>query len=322
MTLHRRHFLQTVAAAALPSAWTLSRAAAALPGEILDPHQHLWDLNKLRMSWLSGASEVLRKSYGLKEYAEATEGLPVRALYMEVDVDEADLDTETAEVRRICLEGNSQTLAAIVGGRPASEKFEDYLKRHEEGGVIKGVREVLHSRARPRGFCLEEPFVRGIRVLGRLGLTFDLCMRAKELGDAEQLAAQCPETQFILDHCGNVDLKAFMKAPPKAPAHSAADWQRAVERMAKLPNVACKISGVIESLPDGWTPEQLAPAVNHCLDVFGPDRVMFGGNWPVCLISGSLRSWVEALSEIVAHRPEADRAKLWASNAKRLYRVG
>ena len=323
MHLPRRRFLQTLAAAAaVPSAWSVSNAAGPLPVEILDTHQHLWDLNKFQMAWLSGAPEVLRKSYGLKEYAEATRGLPVRALYMEVDVAEADLDSEASEARRIGQEGNSQTLAASVGGRPASDKFEDYLKRHGEGGVVKGVRQVLHPADLPRGFCLEEPFVRGIRVLGKLGLTFDLCIRVGELGDAERLAAQCPETHFILDHCGNVDSKAFMKAPPKAPAHAAADWQRAVERMAKLPNVACKISGVIESLPDGWTPEQLAPAVNHCLDVFGPDRVVFGANWPVCLIGGSLRSWVEALSEILAPRPEADRAKLWASNAKRLYRVG
>jgi predicted TIM-barrel fold metal-dependent hydrolase len=215
MHLPRRRFLQTLAAAAaVPSAWSASHAAAPLPVEILDTHQHLWDLNKFQMAWLSGAPEVLRKSYGLKEYAEATRGLPVRALYMEVDVAEADLDSEASEARRICQEGNSQTLAAIVGGRPASDKFEDYLKRHGEGGVVKGVREVLHPADRPRGFCLEGPFVRGIRVLGKLGLTFDFCIRVGELGDAERLAAQCPETQFILDHCGSVDSKAFMKAPP------------------------------------------------------------------------------------------------------------
>jgi L-fuconolactonase len=113
-----------------------------------------------------------------------------------------------------------------------------------------------------------------------------------------------------------------MKSPPGEPAHRAEDWQRAIERLALKRNVHCKISGVIESLPGGWTTEQISPVVNHCLDTFGPDRVVFGSNWPVCLLGGTLRNWVKALGEIVAARAPAERSKLWAENALRIYRLG
>lgn len=315
----RRAFVQALGLAAVP----LPAALAADPvPEILDTHQHLWDVRKQHLPWLAGAPEILRRNYLPSDYQAATEGLSVRALYMEVDVAEGSLNEEAELVRRLCASGSSQTFAAILGGRPASERFEEYLKRHSEGGFLKGVRRVLHNPETPRGLCLEKEFVKGVRTLGKLGLNFDLCMRPNELGDAAALAAECPETTLVLDHCGNADAKAFMKAPPREPAHRAEDWQRAIERLALKRNVYCKISGVIESLPGGWTAEELSPVVNHCLDAFGPDRVVFGSNWPVCLLGGALRSWVKALGEIVSARPPAERTKLWSENARRIYRLG
>lgn len=314
----RRAVLQTLGLAGL-----FTKVVSAVePGlEIIDTHQHLWDTRKQQLPWLAGAPKILRQNYLPEDYALATEGLPVRALYMEVDVAEANLNEEAESLRRLCASRSSQTFAAILGGRPSSEQFEEYLKRHGEGGYFKGLRRVLHTPETPRGLCLEKDFVRGVRALGKQGLTFDLCMRPGELQDAAALAAECPDTTLVLDHCGNADAKAFMKAPPSEPAHRAEDWQRSIDRLALKRNVHCKISGVIESLPGGWTSEQLSPVVNHCLDAFGPDRVVFGSNWPVCLLGGSLRSWVKALGEIVAVRPAAERSKLWAENAKRIYRL-
>jgi predicted TIM-barrel fold metal-dependent hydrolase len=315
----RRAFVQTLGFAAMP----LPAVFAAEPEpEILDTHQHLWDTGKQRLPWLSGAPGVLRRNYLSADYAAATEGLAVRALYMEVDVAEDTLNEEAEALRRLCASKSAQTDAAILGGRPASDQFEQYLQRHAEGGFLKGIRRVLHNPQTPRGLCLEKNFLRGVRTLGKHGLTFDLCMRPGELGDAAALAAECPDTTLILDHCGNADAKAFMKSPPGEPAHRPEEWQRAIERLALKRNVHCKISGVIESLPGGWTTEQLSPVVNHCLDTFGPDRVVFGSNWPVCLLGGTLRNWVKALREIIAARAPAERSKLWAENARRIYRLG
>jgi predicted TIM-barrel fold metal-dependent hydrolase len=315
----RRAFLQALGLASLP----LQSGSAAEPVlEIIDTHQHLWDTRKQQLPWLAGAPEILRRSYLSSDYLTATEGLPMRAIYMEVDVSETSFEEEAESLRRLCASKSSQTFAAILGGRPSSEGFEEYLKRHSEGGFLKGLRRVLHTSETPRGLCLEKDFVRGVRALGKQGLTFDLCMRPGELNDAAALAAECPDTTLVLDHCGNADTKAFLKSPPSEPAHRAEDWQRAIDRLALKRNVHCKISGVVESMPGGWTSEQLSPVVNHCLDAFGPDRVVFGSNWPVCLLGGSLRSWVKALGEIVSARPAAERTKLWADNARRIYRLG
>jgi predicted TIM-barrel fold metal-dependent hydrolase len=120
----------------------------------------------------------------------------------------------------------------------------------------------------------------------------------------------CPQTRFILDHCGN----AAVTDPDREP------WRRAIGEIARRERVVCKISGIVANAAHGsWRPADLAPFVNHCLAEFGPDRVMFGGDWPVCTLNASYRQWVEALREIVTGRPLADRRKLWHDNAVRFY---
>jgi predicted TIM-barrel fold metal-dependent hydrolase len=190
-----------------------------------------------------------------------------------------------------------------------------FLKKSPE---VKGVRQVLHGGATPAGYCLQEDFVRGIRLLGERDLSFDLCLRPGELLDGAKLAELCPETRFIVDHCGNADPKAFVKAV-KEPTHDPDAWRRAMETLAKRPNTICKISGVVARAPEGWTADDLAPIVNHCLDTFGPDRVVFGSDWPVCLLGAKLRQWVDALREIVASRPAEHQQKLWRDNAVQRY---
>ena len=299
--------------------------------EILDTHLHLWSFGwgarflgfrrEPSPPWLRGAPERLRHNFGLQEYREAVRGFSVQALYMEVDVAEKDLDLEMASVRRVSEGSGGQVLGAVLGGRPDAPGFAEWVRRCREWQGTKGVRRVLHSGTTPRGLCVEPAFVEGVRQLGRAGLTFDVCIRPGELGDAVRLAKACPDTVLVLDHCGNGDAKAFQKKPVDQPAHTASEWQRGIEQLARCRNVVCKISGVIESLPKGWAAEDLAPVVNHCLDAFGPDRVVFGTNWPVCLVGGTARAWIHALGEIVASRPEAVRKKLWSGNACQIYRL-
>lgn len=324
MSVNRRTFLErvTLAAAGLVAS-KLSAAESTSTGElIIDTHQHLWDLSQLTLPWLKSAPEVLRKNYGPKEYAEATHGLNIRAVYMEVDVATSDHDKEAEYVIGLSRSGKGPTIAAVIGGRPASADFEAYLKRHLEGGYVKGVRQVLHGEETPRGTCLKDDFVRGVRTLGKHQLMFDLCMRPTELQDAKKLTELCPDTQFVLDHCGNADVKAFNPSLSREKAdHQPDDWRRDIDAIAGRPNVICKISGIVASAPSGWKTEHLASIVNHCLDAFGPERVVFGGDWPVCLLGSPLRQWVDALREIVASRSDEQRAKLWHQNAQRIYRL-
>jgi L-fuconolactonase len=280
---------------------------------IVDTHQHLWDLTKLRLPWLMEGSPLAR-SFFMADYLHATAGLNVvKAVYMEVDADPTQQTAEAQYILDICKQGGTPTAAAVISGRPASDGFKKYLEPFKGNRYIKGVRQVLHNADIPAGYCLSADFIKGIRLLGELGLSFDLCVRPGELGDAAKLIDACPDTRFILDHCGNANVQGKDRSP----------WQRGLEAVAKHKRVVCKVSGIVVSArPGAWTPEDLAPFINHTLNVFGPDRVMFGGDWPVCTQTATYKQWLEALQAIVQDRSEQERRKLFHDNAVRFYGLG
>jgi L-fuconolactonase len=261
---------------------------------------------------------VLGRSYRTQEYLEATRGLNIQAVYMEVDVDPSQQTHELEHVVELSRAKEHPTIAAVVGGRPASPDFPRYLARLKSHPEVKGVRQVLHVDATGPGYCLKKEFVRGVQQLGENGLSFDLCMRPGELLDGAKLAEQCPQTRFIVDHCGNADPKAFARTATE-PVHDPDAWRRSIDKLADCPNTIGKISGIVARAPQGWTAGDLAPIVDHCLGAFGPERVVFGSDWPVCLLGATLRQWVDALSEIIADRPANERDNLWRANAVKHY---
>lgn len=307
-------------------AWTShvqppSSPPSDFPFPIVDTHQHLWDLKVLRLPWLSGE---LERSFLLSDYLEAVRGLPVeKAVYMEVAVVDDDLVKEAEWVIELCHQGQGPTVAAVIGGRPAADNFREYLARFRGEQVVKGVRQnPPASEAGHALFCSPE-FRRGLRLLGEWGMSFDICVPPEWLPDAARIAESCPQTPFILDHCGNADPQQFgrlgAKRGPQAKQY-VEQWKRGIEAVAERKNVVCKISGIIARVPrDDWGPEDLAPIVNHCLEAFGPDRVMFAGDWPVCTRGAPLGVWIGALREIVASRPPEEQRKLFYANAVRFY---
>ena len=322
--LSRRTFLRgTIGAAIVPAmiSTTPSSAAEVEKPLIIDTHQHLWDLTKLKLPWAEQARPLYNQNYRTEEYLEATRGLNVKAVYMEVDSPADQRAIEAEYAIELCRSKTKPTIAAVIGARPAEPGFQEFVKRFKGSGFVRGIRQVLHSSATPRGTCLKDEFINGIKFLGTQELSFDLCMRTEELSDGLKLSQLCPETRLIIDHCGNADPVAFLANPPAGikPSHNAEVWKRDMASLAKRPNTICKISGIVARAPEVWAADLLAPIVNHCLDTFGPDRVVFGGDWPICLKRTSLVNWVEALKQIVAPRPAVEQRKLWAENAKRLY---
>lgn len=322
--MNRRQFLQTTSAAALtaPSCSTFNSPPDAL---IIDTHQHLWDRRVLNLPWLKSAPEVLRHDFLTADYQQAFAGLNVKAVYMEVDVATSDHIKEADGIVAQCRAGNTPTIAATIGGRPASGDFESYVKRYAGNGIVKGLRQVLHGPSTPPGFCLSRDFARGVQTLGEHGLNFELTMRPTELQDGAKLIKQCPDTRFVLDHCGNGDPKAFNPklGPGLKRSCTVDEWKRGIDAVAAArADVMCKISGIVAFVPPGkWHAEDLAPVVNHCLDAFGPERVFFGGDWPVCLLGSPVRGWVDALKQIISSRPANEQRKLWSSNAIKFYKL-
>lgn len=292
---------------------------------IVDTHQHLWNLDTFRLPWLADAP-ALARTFSTTDYLEATAGLDVvKAVYMEVDVVPEQQAAEAEAIIELCAQPDTPTVAAVISGRPASPDFEAYIRRYAAYPAVVGVRQVLHVPDAPQGLCLTSQYVRSVQLLGELGLSFDLCMRPGELGDAVKLAAQCPDTRFVVDHCGNGDPYIIAGAKTEDPddpfPHSREGWMHDMAALAALPNTICKISGIIASTRPGWKAADLAPAVNHCLDSFGPDRVVFGGDWPVCNLGAdsSYAAWVNALKSIVAKRSRREQAALFHDNAVEFY---
>lgn len=297
----------------------------ATPLPIIDTHQHLWDLSKFNLPWAAD-SDILNRSYLTSDYLAATEGLNVvKAIYMEVDVAPDQKDDEADYIIAQCQRADTPTVAAVISGYPASDDFEAYITRFKDNPHVKGVRQVLHVPETQPGYCLQPDFVKSIQLLGELGFSFDLCLRPGELGDAVKLVDQCPGTQFILDHCGNADFNvvnstgAAPQDPSSPPQHTRQQWMDDIQALAQRANVVCKISGIIAQARPGWTPQDLAPTINHCLDSFGPDRVIFGGDWPVCTLGAPYREWVNALKAVIANRSAAEQRKLFHDNAVRIY---
>jgi predicted TIM-barrel fold metal-dependent hydrolase len=277
---------------------------------IIDTHQHLWDLTKFRLNWMTPDSP-LAQSFTPREYAEATAGLGVvKSIYMEVDVVQELQQAEANYVVDLCKSGKTTMVAAVVGGRPADPGFANYARQFQGNPYVKGIRQVIHVDATPPGYCLQEAFIQGVRLLGELGLSYDICVRPGELADAAQLVDHCPNTRFILDHCGNGDVQAADRT----------QWKRDMELLGRKTNLVCKVSGIVASAKKGsWKPDDLAPIVNHTIDCFGWDRVMFGGDWPVCTLTSSYKQWVDALREIVKDRKIEEQRKLFHDNAVRVY---
>jgi predicted TIM-barrel fold metal-dependent hydrolase len=307
--MNRREFLRTSFAVASSAVLaTADEPKVALP--IVDTHQHLWDLKIFRLPWIK-PDAPLNRSYLPDDYAKATEGLNVvKSVYMEVDVDPKQQPEEVEYITELCKSGRTPTVAAVVSGRPHSDGFKAYATPLRDNKYIKGIRQVLHSESTLAGYCLSQEFIRGIQLLGSLGLSFDLCMRAPELPDATKLIDACSDTRFILDHCGN--------EPVTNKDHT--QWKKDIGELAKRKNVVGKVSGIVASAKPGeWKAADLAPIINHVLEVFGPDRVMFGGDWPVCTLAATYHQWVEALKAIVKERPLEEQRKLFHDNAVRFY---
>lgn len=281
---------------------------------IIDTHQHLWDLSKFKLPWLKD-EPTLNRCYLPEDYAKATEGMNVvKTIYMEVDVEESQQSAEAKWVLDLCDEKKTAPCAAVISGRPASDGFKAYLDQFKDRKALKGVRRVLHSAATPSGHCLETKFVAGLKLLGERGLSFDLCIKPSELPNVAKLLDECKDTFFILDHCGNPSVVMKEK--------DFASWKADLAKVAERKNVVCKVSGFIATAKPGqWKTEDLAPVINTVLDTFGPDRVMFGGDWPVCTLGASLKEWIGALQSVVAGRSETERRKLFHDNAVKIYRL-
>lgn len=273
--------------------------------QIIDTHLHLVYRPQFDVPWLANYPAIDR-AWTADEYFATAEKLGiVAALHMEADVAEGQMLAEA----EFMATAHPRVIGAIAAGRPEHADFAKHVQALQALPHVKGVRRILHTM--PDELSESSQFVENVRLLAEADLSFDLCVRANQLHLAYELAASAPKVQFVLDHCGNPDIanEGFKS------------WSVGLKKIASLPNVAAKVSGIAVNAAPGWSTETLKPYVEHLIEVFGWDRVVWGSDHPVLLLNGSLERWVEASLAITASATESDRAKLFNGNAKRIYRL-
>ncbi len=275
---------------------------------VFDTHLHLVDRKRLTYPWLASAPP-LDRDWGFADYSATAARLGITdVLHMEVDVAEADIDAETAFVASLMDEPSSLMRGAISAARPEFADFAAWLERADRR-VIKGIRRVLHVV--PDEVSQQPTFRENIRRLGAAGLPFDICMAERQLPLACELVDACPDTTFILDHCGVPDIASG----------DATGWAKSIADLARRPNVNAKVSGITAYAKPDWTLDTLRPYMETVITSFGWDRVVWGSDSPVCTLQSSLDQWVAVTRAVIAGASVDEQAKFLHDNAARLWQI-
>ncbi|WP_395540890.1 amidohydrolase family protein [Neotabrizicola sp. sgz301269] len=275
---------------------------------IFDTHLHLVDRGRLTYPWLADVP-ALDRDWGYDAYEAVARRVGITdVLHMEVDVAEADIDAETAFVAEMMARPGSLMRGAISAARPEAPGFASWLERLDRR-VVKGLRRVLHVV--PDGVSQSTTFRENIRRLGPAGLPFDLVLLARQLPLGLDLARTAPETIFVLDHCGVPDIVG-----------GGFDvWAKALAPLAACPNVMIKLSGITAYTGGDWQLETQQPYVSRVLELFGPDRMVWGSDSPVCTLHSDLAEWVAASQALLAPCAAEEKAAILSGNARRIWQI-
>lgn len=273
----------------------------------IDAHQHFWIYSAAEYPWIGPGMERLARDHAPADLEAVARPLGVTG---SVAVQARQSLEESRWLLRLADE--HPFIRGVVGwvdlrNERVAEEIAP-LAGHEK---FVGVRHVVQDEPDP-GFLLGEPFVRGLRRLHPCGLVYDLLVYPHQVPAAVELAGLLPEQTFVLDHL----------AKPSIKAGEIAAWRRDIEALAAHQNVACKLSGLVtEAAWRRWNRSDFTPYLDVALDAFGPERLMFGSDWPVCLLSGEYAEVVGIIDDFIASLALAERALIWGNTARRLYRL-
>jgi predicted TIM-barrel fold metal-dependent hydrolase len=278
--------------------------------KVIDTHAHFWDVKALRYPWIESGS-IFDRSYSLQDYQRAAADIPVsRMVFVECDAHPSCSLREVRWVQELAaLDRRIQGIVAHVSLTGDSD-VQAALEALAELPLLKGIRDNIQNN--PPGFATQPAFVRGVREVARRGLHFELCLKHRQLGETVELVQQCPEARFVLDHCAKPDIRGAEREP----------WLSQLRRLAALPNVVCKISGLVtEADWERWRPEEILWYARRAAEVFGPARIMFGSDWPVNEAAGGFARWYRLAAELAAPWNDADQESFFSRNAERVYRL-
>ena len=275
--------------------------------DIIDTHQHLVETDRFSYLWPEKIDALAGRAFTYADYLEASAGTGIaETVFMEADCE--DWQAETDRALAMVADPSTMMIGVIANARPEDpDGFDAWLERVADTNVV-GLRRILHETT--DDVSQADVFRANLKKLAGRNLTFDINFLARQLPIAAELVHDVDNVQFILDHCGVPDIKGGDDA----------SWRAGIKMLSGFPNVACKISGITAySAPGSVTLDTLRPYIEHCIDCFGWDRVVWGSDWPVCNINSSIQEWMAISKAVVAGEDRSNQEKLFRSNAIRLY---
>jgi L-fuconolactonase len=273
----------------------------------IDAHQHFWDITKLDYPWMPPGDSVLRRNYLPADLAPILQqhnfdgSVVVQA---NVVIEETwwllDLATHNDLIRGV--------VAWVDLTDPKVGHTLDRCQRHPK---FKGIRHIVHDEP-DLHWLLRPDVLRGLHELARRDLPYDLLLRPPHLPLIPELADKAPGLRMVIDHI----------AKPLIASRQLEPWAVDMERVARIPGIHCKLSGMItEADHQNLTSQALRPYVQHVLQLFGPDRLMFGSDWPVCLLAGSWKKVLAAFTQACGPVPQVEREKMLGGTAMKFYNL-
>ncbi|HEV7898481.1 MAG TPA: amidohydrolase family protein [Planosporangium sp.] len=277
----------------------------------VDAHHHIWDLSVRDQAWLECERFApIRRSFTVDDLAPDARAAGVTATVL---VQTAALPEETPELLRAAVDHD--LVAAVTGWveltAPSVADDLAALRSRIGGAYLRAIRHLVQDEPDPDWLCRTD-VRRGLRAVAEAGLGYELLVKPPQLPAALRAVEELDHVEFVLDHCAKPYIADGVLEP----------WASRIRQLATHENITCKLSGLVtEADWARWTPESLRPYVDVVVEAFGPDRLMFGSDWPVCLLAGSYARWVETVDELIAQLSEDERAAITGGTARRFYGI-
>ncbi|MGI5503367.1 amidohydrolase family protein [Lentzea sp. CA-135723] len=273
---------------------------------IVDAHHHLWDLSVRDQDWITDPPMgVIRRSFLEPDFVAAAPEVSASVLVQTVCVPE-----ETPEF--LAVAASSDVVGAVVGWVDlTSAGVGDALAAlvdSPDGSWLRGIRHQVQGEPDPEWLCREDVW-HGLAAVGSAGLVYELLTLPHQMPAARRTVAALPQVEFVVDHCS----KPAVGSDP-------GEWAELIRSLAAHENVTCKLSGLVtEADWKSWSVADLRPYFEVVLDAFGPERLMFGSDWPVCLLAASYEEWLGAAQELVSELSAGEQDAIFAGTARRVY---
>ena len=272
---------------------------------MIDSHHHFWRYDPQEYGWISESMALLRRDFlpaNLRREISQRESMAWSASKPARRLEETRWLLELAE--------QNDFIRGVVGWVPlVSDRVRHDLERFSRHAKLKAVRHVLQDEP-DDNYVLRDDFSRGIRFLKDFGLRYDILIFERHLPQAIKFVDRHPDLTFILDHVAKPRIRDGILSP----------WRENMRDLAKRPNVYCKLSGMAtEADPNAWTPSQLRPYADVALEAFGARRLMFGSDWPVCLLAVNYSRWISVVREFASPLSPSEQDRLFSGTAVEAY---